>query len=126
MGYGVHKHRKRDKFVRSEKKEREVIEELQAILNMVRAFRSKEEANEVGREFREIHKEEKKEYDKVYREANEKKKRDNDKIYRENNRDKLLAKIECACGNTYFHKNKSRHEKCKKHQECLKTFLTSW
>ena len=103
------------------KREREYTEELKANLNMVKAYRSQAEADEVGREFRERHREEKKEYDKVYREVNKEKKRENDKIYRENNRDKLLAKIECICGNTYAHKNKSRHEKCKKHQEYLQS-----
>ena len=71
-------------------------------------------------EYHQQHKEEKKEYDKIYRENNKDRKRENDTVYREKNRDKLLAKIECACGNTYAHKNKSRHERSNKHQEYLK------
>ena len=59
------------------RREREVMEELQANFNMVRASNSKEEAGEVGREFRENHKEEKKEYDKEYSEVKKEKKRDN-------------------------------------------------
>ena len=86
------------------KREREYIEELKANLNMVKAYRSQEETNELGKIFRENDKEEKKEYDKIYRENNKDRKRENDKIYRENNGDKLLAKVECACGNTYVHK----------------------
>ena len=103
------------------RREREITEQLQANLNMVRAFRSKEEADEVGREFRENHKEEKKEYDKVYRENNKEHRQEISKVYRKNNRDKLLAKTECACGNTYVYKNKSRHERSNKHQNYLNT-----
>ena len=84
---------------------------------MVRAFRSKEEADEVGGEFRESHKEKKKEYDKLYRENNKEHRQEISKSYRKNKRDTLLSKIECACGNTYVHKNKSRHEQSNKHQD---------
>ena len=56
-------------------------------------IRSKEEADEVGREFRENHKEEKKEYDKAYRENNKEHRQEISRIYRESNRDKLLAKL---------------------------------
>ena len=81
---------------------------------------NKEHYQQYHKEYHQQHKEEKKEYDKIYRENNKDRKRENDKVYREKNRDKLLAKIECACGNTYAHKNKSRHERSNKHQEYLK------
>ena len=101
------------------------IEKLKANLNMVKAYRSKDEADEVGREFREAHKEEKKEYDKVYRENNKEKKRENDRLYRENNKDYLKIqkglKFECECGGRYTNCHKQEHMRSNKHQEYLKT-----
>ena len=105
-------------------REREYIEKLKANLNMVKAYRSKDEADEVGREFRETHKEEKKEYDKVYRENNKEKKRENDRLYRENNKDYLKIqkglKFECECGGRYTNCHKQEHMRSNKHQEYLK------
>ena len=106
-------------------REIEYIEKLKANLNMVKAYRSKDEADEVGREFREAHKEEKKEYDKVYRENNKEKKRENDRLYRENNKDYLKIqkglKFECECGGRYTNCHKQEHMRSNKHQEYLKT-----
>ena len=111
------------------KMERQYVEMLKALLNKhipsrtkkQYAEETKEHIQEYQKNYCSKHEEEKKEYDKSYRENNKDRKRENDKIYRENNRDKLLAKVECVCGNTYVYKNKSRHEKCNKHQEYLKS-----
>ena len=107
------------------KREREYIEELKANLNMVKAYRSQEEADELGRQFRENHKEEKKEYDKIYRDNNKDRKRENDRVYRENNKDYLKIqkglKFECECGGRYTNCHKQEHIRSNKHQEYLKT-----
>ena len=107
------------------RREREITEQLQADLNMIRAFRSKEEADEIGREFRVKHKEEKKEYDKIYRENNKERKRENDRVYRENNKDYLKMqkglKFECECGGRYINCHKQEHIRSNKHQEYLKS-----
>ena len=106
-------------------REREYIEKLKANLNMVKAYRSKEEADVVGREFRENHKEEKKEYDKLYRENNKEKRQENYRIYRENNKDYLKTqkglKFECERGGRYTNCHKQEHMRSKKHQEYLQS-----
>ena len=110
-------------------REREYIENLKANLNMVKAYRSKDEADEVGREFRETHKEVKQEYDKVYREKNKDKKRENDGLYRENNKEYLKIqkglKFECECGGRYTNCPKQEHMRSNKHQEHLKSLDNS-
>ena len=95
---------------------------------MIRAFRSKEEAHEVGREFREKHKEEKKEYDKLYREHNKDKKRETDRLYREKNQERIKEqkgqRFICVCGSPYTQCHKREHERTKKHQEYLNNQAT--
>ena len=97
------------------KREREYIEEL----------KSKPEANQLGKIFRENHKEEKKEYDKEYRENNKEHRQENSRTYRENKKDYLKVqkglKFECGCGGRYTNCHKQEHMRSNKHQEYLKT-----
>ena len=62
-------------------------------------------------------KNEKKEYDKFYSENNREKKRESCKKYKELNQEKINQKFNCQlCGGKFTYKNKSEHEKSKKHQ----------
>jgi hypothetical protein len=78
--------------------------ELNANLNMVKAYITEEEI-----------KEQKKEYNKEYRELNKDKIKKKDKEYYELNKDKINEKINCECGGKYIYANKSTHFKTKKH-----------
>ena len=92
----------------AEKRERELIEALNAILNSNIPSRTKKEYNKDNRELI-------LEYKKEYRENNQ----DKIKEYRENNQDKIKEKFICDCGGRFTYSHKSRHLKSQSHLNYL-------
>jgi hypothetical protein len=127
--------------------------ELQATLNMIKAYCTEEEkkathlqyiqkhseeikiqskkyyqkhANKIKeytKKYREEHKEEIKIKESEYREEHKEEIKIKNSKYRQNNGDKLKEKFECKCGGKYTHTNKSRHELSQKHQKFVISFL---
>ena len=56
---------------------------------------------------------------KEYKQNNKDKTKEYDKKYRQNNKDKINQKNCCSCGGKFIKKNKSSHEKTKKHCEFI-------
>lgn len=83
------------------KKERWWIEELKATLNKSMPARTKEEKNEIN-----------KNYHKNWYVNNKEHNYDNVKKWRENNKEKII----CECGSIYSCRDKARHIKTKKHK----------
>ena len=73
------------------------------------------------KEYIEYNKEAISKYQKVYRENN----KDNIMKYREKNKERISEKYKfiCECGLIYNHKNRSRHEKTKKHIDKLNSLI---
>jgi len=93
--------------------EEKVRKELNANLNMIKAYTSKEERKEYIKEYQS--KKERKEYIKEYYENNKNKiKEYSAKFYQENIK-KIKEKYECDCGSICGKGNKAHHEKTQKH-----------
>jgi hypothetical protein len=114
------------------KREREIIELLNAQLNMVLPTRTQTEYKEVNKEkykqyykdYRILNKDKKQQQGKEYYEKNRDEKIEYSKNYAKENKDKLEYRkesIKCICGSNYIYNHKARHEKAQKHQTYLLT-----
>jgi len=75
---------------------------------------------ESKKEWRQNNKVEIDQYNKQYHQNNKKELNQKHKEYYENNKNELKQKHTCECGGKYSYKNKSQHQKSKKHQNYLK------
>ena len=111
------------------KKEQDVIEQYDNLLNKQRAYIPEEHYKEYIKEYhlnynKEYYEENKNkilENRKIYREGNKEKLKGYQKKFRENNIDKLKEKITCECGCDIRKYDMIRHKKTKKHIDLMNT-----
>ena len=111
------------------KKEQEVIEQYDNLLNQFRAFNSEEYNKEYykkyHKEYCENNRDKLSEKHKKWYETNKDKIIEKSKVYHENNRDKILekrkVKLICECGCEINKQHMLRHKKTKKHIKLMET-----
>jgi len=100
----------------AERREDEIMKELKATMNMIRASRT-------NREYYENNKDKIQEYGKEYRENNKEKIQEYGKEYYENNKDmirkRINSKVTCKCGTVIIRNSLKRHERTKKHTDLI-------
>jgi transketolase len=113
------------------KREREVYEELDAKMNMLRPYRTQEEDKQkrkqyhkkYDKQYKEDHKEKYKKYDKQYHEDHKAERKQYGKKYREDHKAELNKKIQCEyCSKLLSKRNMTRHHdtcKSKSNSICL-------
>ena len=80
----------------------------------------RDKLNVRSKEYYRNHVEERCAYQKEYSKDNVEKIRQQKLNYRERNKETLTTPISCGCGLVFQQRSRTRHEKCKKHQEWLK------
>jgi len=111
------------------KKEQEIIEQYDNLLNQVRAFNSEEYNKEYNKEYFEKYRENNRdkilEYKKKHYEKNKNKIIEKSKVYNENNKEKLSekqkVKVKCDCGLEIRKDNLLKHKKTQKHIKLMET-----
>ena len=107
-----------------EQEEERIRIELDANLNVRRAYLTEEEIENYDKNYREKNREELNAKTKIFRENNKDKLCVKSKLYYENNRDRICARmgetVICECGCKSIRSGISRHRKTKKHLNRMK------